>query len=60
MYNKRLNIVHTWNSLSAFKSPPTSFLREKMIVALPFSDVFFFSLFSSIFMKVYLFIFEEK
>lgn len=47
---------HTWKSLSAFTSPPISFLREKMIVALPFSDVFFFSVFSSIFVKVDLFI----
>lgn len=49
------NFVHTWKSLSAFTSPPTSFLREKMIVALPFSDVFFFSVFSSILLKVDLF-----
>lgn len=49
------NLVHTWKSLSAFTSPPTSFLREKMIVALPFSDVFFFSVLSSILLKVDLF-----
>ncbi len=53
------NFVHTWKSLSAFTSPPTSFLREKMIVALPFSDEFFFSLFSSIFVKVDLFIWKQ-
>lgn len=46
---------HTWKSLSAFTSPPTSFLREKIMVALPFSDEFFFSVFSSILVKVDLF-----
>lgn len=53
MFIKRLKCV-TWNSLSAFTNPPTSFLREKMIVARAFSDVFF-SPFSSIFLKVDLF-----
>lgn len=50
----------TWKSLSAFTNPPTSFLREKMIVALPFSDVLFFSEFSSIFVKVDLFIWKKQ
>lgn len=58
--NNNNTSVFTWKSLSAFTSPPTSFLREKMIVALPFSDVFFFSVeFSSIFVKVDLFIWKQ-
>lgn len=55
---ERYKLVLTWNSLSAFTSPPTSFLRENMIVVLPFSEVFFFSVFSSIFVKVDLFIYK--
>lgn len=58
--DKEPRVRLTWKSLSAFTSPPTSFLREKMIVALPFSDVFFFSEFSSIFVKVDLFIWKKK
>lgn len=54
----RLKCV-TWKSLSAFTNPPTSFLREKMIVARAFSDAFF-SPFSSIFLKVDLFNCKHK
>lgn len=50
-----MTCVRTWKSLSAFTSPPTSFLSEKMIVALLFSDAPFFSVFSSILVKVDLF-----